>query len=407
MRVGCWAFALSAVACLQAQTASAQVTTLTLADVQGRARERSPVVVAAHLAIEEARGRSLDARSRFQTNPDVDVEIGRRGGEFGGSTDFAIAVEQHLEPGARRAARLDEAMAGVASGSAEAGEVVRLTVRSATAAYYRALHAAEEVRVLRLARELAADTASIAARRFAAGDIAVLDVNVARGTLARASARVEGAEAMRVLALADLQQELGLEGEIDVTGSLTPPARATELQPLVDSVAQRPEIAALQSAIDAAEADERLAQSFTRPAFGVGASFAREEGDRIVMGGLTITLPVFVKGQGLSATSAARATRLRVELESARTRIQIEVRAAYTAYERRLAALRILETDALPGLDENEALSARSYEVGQIGLPDLLLIRRETLDTRMEYLDTLLEAALARVDLDASVGVMP
>ena len=74
---------------------------------------------------------------------------------------------------------------------------------------------------------------------------------------------------------------------------------------------------------------------------------------------------------------------------------------------RRLAALRILEAEALPGLDENEALSARSYEVGQIGLPDLLLIRREMLDTRTAYLDTLLEAALARVDLDASAGVTP
>jgi hypothetical protein len=44
--------------------------------------------------------------------------------------------------------------------------------------------------------------------------------------------------------------------------------------------------------------------------------------------------------------------------------------------------------------------------VGQLGLPELLLIRREILDTRSLYLDALLEAALARVELDASAAVL-
>ena len=66
----------------------------------------------------------------------------------------------------------------------------------------------------------------------------------------------------------------------------------------------------------------------------------------------------------------------------------------------------MLETDAVPGIDENERLSDRSFEVGQIGLPELLVIRREILDTRMQYLDALLEAALARTDLDASAGML-
>jgi cobalt-zinc-cadmium efflux system outer membrane protein len=71
-----------------------------------------------------------------------------------------------------------------------------------------------------------------------------------------------------------------------------------------------------------------------------------------------------------------------------------------------LAAIRALEADAIPGLDENERLTLRSFEVGQLGLPDLLLIRRETLEIRFAYLDALLEAALARIDLEASAGVL-
>jgi cobalt-zinc-cadmium efflux system outer membrane protein len=86
--------------------------------------------------------------------------------------------------------------------------------------------------------------------------------------------------------------------------------------------------------------------------------------------------------------------------------VELEVRAAFEAYDRRLAAVRILEAEAIAGLDENEQLTTRSFEVGQLGLPDLLLIRRAIFDTRSEYLAALLEAALARLDLDASAGVL-
>ncbi|HWI20517.1 MAG TPA: hypothetical protein VNT81_22330, partial [Vicinamibacterales bacterium] len=87
-------------------------------------------------------------------------------------------------------------------------------------------------------------------------------------------------------------------------------------------------------------------------------------------------------------------------------RVQLEVRSLFEAYSRRIAAVRVLDTEAIPGLDENETLTARSFEVGQLGLPELLLIRREILETRSQYLDALLEAALASIDLDASAGVL-
>ena len=143
-----------------------------------------------------------------------------------------------------------------------------------------------------------------------------------------------------------------------------------------------------------------------KPDYGLGVRYAREEGDHIVLGGVTLTLPVFSKGQELRAVGSARAARLRAELEAARVRVRLEVRAAFDAYNQRLAAVRVLEADAIPGLDENDTLTTRSFDVGQIGLPALLVIRREILETRFQYLDALLEAALARIDLDASAAIL-
>jgi cobalt-zinc-cadmium efflux system outer membrane protein len=246
---------------------------------------------------------------------------------------------------------------------------------------------------------------SAADRRFKAGDIAVLDVNIARASMARVRADREAAEAAKALALGDLKQLLRIEEDVSVAGELTTGADV-QLPALLQTAAQRPELRALEAGVQEAEAEVRLGRAFARPDYGVGVRYAREEGDQIVRGGLTVTLPIFSKGQELRAVGAARAARLRADLDAARARVQLEVRSAFEAYSRRLAAVRVLETEAIPGLDENETLTARSFEVGQIGLPELLLIRREILETRSQYLTALMEAALARIDLDASAAIL-
>jgi len=278
-------------------------------------------------------------------------------------------------------------------------------LRQSAAAYFRAVHANERIKLLNAAYDLASNIYSAADRRFRAGDIAVLDVNLARASLARVRADREGAEASKALALGELRQLLRLDDSLTVDGPLFSPARA-DLNAVLESVSNRPELRALEAGIQQAEAELRLGQSFTKPDYGVGMRYSREEGDHIVLGGMTVSLPFFAKGQEQQAAGTARAARLRAELDAAKARVQAEVRASFDAYNRRVAAVQTLEAEAIPGLDENERLTTRSFEVGQLGLPELLLIRREILETRFQYLDALLEAVLARTDLDASAGIL-
>jgi cobalt-zinc-cadmium efflux system outer membrane protein len=378
---------------------------MTLAEVLARAREQAPQIVSARLALEESRGRLTGASVRFQSNPQIDAAIGNRNGPDTRFTDLELGFGQSFEPGARRSARIAGANAAIAQTSANAEEVTRTVLRLAASAYYRALHATERIKLLNATYDLASSVYSAADRRFKAGDIAVLDVNIARASLARVRAEREGAEASKSIALGELRQLLGLQNDVDVDGSLTR-AGETDLTVALQTAAQRPELRALEAGIQEAEADLQLGLSFSKPEYGVGVRYAREEGDQIVLGGMTLTLPMFSKGQEQRTVGSARAARLRAELDAARSRVQIEVRVAFDAYNRRLAAVRMLETDAIPGLDENEQLTTRSFEVGQLGLPELLLIRREILDTRSQYLDALLEAALARIDLDASAAIL-
>lgn len=405
MRIGTKTVAVCAVACLCSTTAIAQERMLTLSDVLTRAREQAPEIVSARLALEEARGRLLGASLRQQSNPQIDGAVGNRSGSGTRFTDFELGFGQSFEPGARRSARIAGANATIAQGTATIDEVTRSVLRSAASAYFRAVHANDRIRLLNAAYELASSVYSTADRRFKAGDIAVLDVNIAKASLGRVRADREGTEASKALALGELRQILRLEGEVGVIGTLSRPVEA-DLTAALQSAAQRAELRTFEAGIQEAEAEMRLGQSFAKPEYGAGVRYSREEGDQIVLGGITVTLPMFAKGQEQQAVGSARAARRRADLEAAKTRVQLEVRAAFDAFNRRLAALRILESDAIPGLDENEQLTTRSFEVGQLGLPELLLIRREILDTRFQYLDALLEAALARVDLDASAALL-
>jgi cobalt-zinc-cadmium efflux system outer membrane protein len=58
----------------------------------------------------------------------------------------------------------------------------------------------------------------------------------------------------------------------------------------------------------------------------------------------------------------------------------------------------------LPTLDENRRLSAIAYRAGEIGLLQLLLVNRQLLDARRDYLDAVGEFIQTRIALEQTAG---
>ena len=404
MRRGWITVAAGAALCFGSTVASAQSQRLSLAEVLARAREQAPELISARIAHEEARAQLVGASLRRQTNPELDTAIGNRKGPENRFTDFEIGVEQAFEPGSRRDARVAVANAAIARTAADLDVTTRSVIRAAANAYYRSIHAQERIALLNRAQALATDVRDAAERRFKAGDIAVLDANVTRVSLARVRSEIAEAEATQAQALGELRELLRID-DVAVTGTLGLRSDAS-LTAALEAAAQRPELRAITAAIDEAQAELNLSTTFTKADYGLGARYSREEGDHIILGGLTITLPVFAKGQGQRALATARLDALRLQLAAVQQQIRQQVRTAFDVYQRREAAVRVLETDAIPSMDENEQLTTRSFDAGQIGLVELLLLRREILETRAQYLDALLEAVLAQVEFDASAGIL-
>jgi outer membrane protein, heavy metal efflux system len=386
-----------------ARAAQLQPVVLTFEAAMERARSSAPGIVAARMRIEEARGRAIGTSLPLSTNPAIGVEGGRRSGAVS-STDYRVEVAQELDQPARRRARIDAARAVVAQEEQRAMESERQVLREVATSYLRALEARERADAATNAKRLADDALHIAERRYAAGDVAQLDVNLARTTVARGEADRRAAAATLTGHVTQLQVLLGITGPVTIGGSLRDALTLATDDLLVRSE-ERSDVRALDAEIAEAEAEQRLAKTLRWPDFGLRASYAREGGDRIVLAGVGVSLPVFNRGQEAFAVTNARLARLHAERDALTRTIEAETRGALASHDALRAAVAEYERTVLPLVEENERLALESYEAGQIGLADLLLVRRDALEARRTFIDQLIEMRIAEVELRARAGV--
>jgi cobalt-zinc-cadmium efflux system outer membrane protein len=376
---------------------------LTLAEALRLARERAPRLRAAGLRVAEAEGR-VTAAGAMRANPEVEAFIE----PFPDSdvpAEIDIALRQDFEAAGRRRARRASASASAAGAEAALMDERRHVCEEVAAAFFRALHARDRKALADAGQALDADLLRIAEKRHELGEGVVLDVNLARAAAARSSSHVLAAGAQQEAALGEIRRLLGMEAgtPLELSGDLEVDGVLDASRPL-GLAAGRPDVAALRAERDAAAADVSAAEALRLPEWGVGAAYEREEGESQVLGGVRFTLPLANRGAGEASEAVARRDRLTLAAWEAERLAKVEVESALVAYRLRREAVEALAENALPWLDDNQALALRSYESGQIGLPDYLLMRREVFETRALYLDRLLEAALAGVELQSAQG---
>ena len=382
-------------------------TVLTLEDTIARAREQSGPVAVARARVAEAEADLVDASVRLRDNPVLEGASGPRTGSGSRSADVGLGLSQQFESGGQRLARIAGARAGVERLRAEVQQTARGVIFDAASAFLEGLAATERLQVAEEGDRVAREVLNATERRYALGDIAAIDVNLARIDAARAAAALVSARADLTAAAGALRQvlRLPLNEPIELRGSLDlpppPPADA-----LVGFVEQRPEFAVFQAEERAGEAQAQLGQALRRPDLGFRVAYAREQSDTIVLGGLTVTLPAFQRGQGTLARGLAQRDRARTEAEVARQSALADLRTAYGVYEQRATLSAELQTGTAPILTDNETLSQRSYEAGEMSLTDFLRIRRDVLDTRLTVVGRRLETAISRLTVDFAAGVL-
>ena len=395
----CVGFALAAGSGTRAQTLP---DSLTAEEVVRLARARASLVRVAESEVMAAHGRLSGARALGQENPAIEG-VGNTDSQFEQRTQWELTVPIGL--GLHWGSRVGVAKAELEGQQQLLADARRGAVGTALVAYFRVLHATRRVELSTERRTLAADLVRTATERNRAGDAPRLEVLLTENEEARAESELFSEQVGLARARIDLALALALPStqNLPIAGDLSD--HSIVAAPIGRGVpGRRGDVLAAENGLRAAKAARRLARTDLLPRLAFRLNYGHEGGEPLVQPGLAVSVPLFQYGQESRQVARAREMRAEAELERVLNTSSVEIEGLGLAYVASAEAAARLESQALPRVQESEAMARESYRAGKVDLPALLIVRRELLETRREYLDRLLEAALAGIDLAVAQG---
>ncbi len=378
--------------------------TFSLARVIELAAANAPDVRLSTTRAAEGEAKLAGAQVRTRENPTMDLTAGPRNGPES-SADVEVGFEIPFELGSRRDKRVAVAQAGLQREKHATEDVRRQAVAAAVGAYYRVLQAEERLRFARDRKTLADELLRIAGERHRAGDAAKFEVNLAQTEVARAESDVSSAQGRIAVARTALARTLGLSSgtDLQLVGDIKERSFFDAIRS-APAPRERADLLAALADVEASRAAISLVEAERLPDLAFRMSYKRESGENIALGGITVSLPFLNPRQGPVQEARVHNQQAQIAAEVRQAAITAEIEGARRAYDAAVESVRRMETDGLRWQQENESLAAESYRAGKINLSTLLQVRRDALDARREYLERLLEAAEAGVELVSATG---
>jgi len=316
-----------------------------------------------------------------------------------------------------RLARASDAAALDARSREALLQSTRLLVQAEVAQAYFTLRALDDERTL--VRDTVAayrDTLRLTERRFAAGDVAELDVARVRGEVAATEADALALDRQR----SRLEHGLALLLGEPASGFRVEPAPWQTALPRVPAgvpstvLARRPDVSAAQNSLLAAQARVGVAQAAWFPSLALTASggFASNElsdlfrwSARAWSVGALLSLPLLDGGRREAGVANARA-----ELDAALAGYREQVLVAFRDVEDELASLRLLaeqadaQARAVEAASRATGLSETRWRNGLVSQLELLDARRSELRNRRQALQVRAAQYQSTVGLIRALG---
>ena len=387
---------------------------LTLRDALRLVEDNNPAVLNAKAGLAAAEGEAREARGILYNNPELSLEHGRRTSPAEGSEsrtrESAIGISQAFEIAGQQGHRREAARREIEATRALMREAIAKARGEVERAFYEVLalqsRAASENEIAKLAQ----DAASAVGKRVAAGEDSKLDGNLALVEAERARNQVETLREELVTARARLAELLQLPPPSlpEVVGDLTPATPPYSLQTLLDAIPRRPHLAALESREQAAISRLALERAAAVPDVTVGLNSAREGPqeyrERVTTLSVSIPLPFFRRNDGAIGRAMTERDRVQIERRAVLRDTEAQVRAAWQRFQSLDARVKRLSGSVLARLDENLSLSTKAYRAGEIGILQLVVVNRQVLDARRDYLEAVTEWIKTRVALEQAAG---
>jgi cobalt-zinc-cadmium efflux system outer membrane protein len=391
---------------------------LTLEAVIATALAQHPLIAAARARVEAARGSARQAA--FWPNPVGTYWLENAalaGSSAGLDRETSLFATVPLEPLYQRRPHVAQASQDVAAAEAEAEAVRRQVASDAARAFFRvamaqAVVAAAEENRANLDQLMAFNEARVREGAAPEGDLIRVRVEVDRAATDLVFAEVELTRArgdLWIFVGGGAASSLLLD-RLRVRSPTATDLR-TPLQPLADLLtiasSSRPEIlsarARLASAAASIEYEGRLNIRQLGGTFGVKST----AGQRSMIAGLSVTLPLFDRNQG--AVQRATATRVAAEQEltwATRT-VNAEVQTSFAAAERLRARAADVQDTVVERAESARAVALAAYREGATTVLQVIDASRALAEARLSSARLLLAERQSRFDVLMGSGSDP
>lgn len=353
---------------------------------------------------------SAVAAARLWPNPVLAMERERIDAVGGDETERKIQLSQTLDVSGRRALRRDAASERFNAARLEGMDRRLDTIAEVRRTFAESVH--RERSQAAIGRWLARVEAAteVATRLAKAGEASGYDRR-------RIEREAQTARARRAAAMADaarsLEQLAVLAGRPPheagpLTGELLPEA-VPPLEASLQSLRERPHLAALRAQATAFEREREAAQRGWIPDLTLSAGQKRvadpRQSDRGTVVGVAFSIPLFDRGRAEAQRSGAQAQLLRAEHDLALARAEGGMRGVWRQASDLRQAADTFRRESLAGSRDLARIAEAAYRAGEASLLELLDAYRAELDAETTELDLALRARLARIELDSLSGV--
>jgi cobalt-zinc-cadmium efflux system outer membrane protein len=361
------------------------------------------------------RARVLDAEAEVEgarTLPELGLSLQREevfvDGE-GVGLENSLSLEWSLDVSGRRGLRINAADAGLRAARLRGERAHSLIAIDATAIYLQAARARLRLESLSASREPLAKLTGALTRRAKEGDVSGADLARFELALSEHDDRVAKAEAEVEVAEKRLASLLGRPGRVVASDELPLPQTPGQAQ----AAATRSDLRAASEELAGGRALIKAASRWWVPTLDLSLGYLSTDpgaGPDVAHGytaGLSLSLPVFSRGQAERKRGEAQVARGEARRRVLERRVSAEIEAAQTLLSSRIERSRTHESKRLVLAAELVKKTESAYSGGEASALELRDGYEKSADARLRAIDLRFQARMAELELRRAQGIDP
>lgn len=367
---------------------------------------KDPRIAVATAKVGTARAEVAEARVR--PNPSISLEREEPYVDGAGLATNYVRLHVPFDISGRRGLRIGAAETGVRAAASNAAQTKLEAIVASLRVFDDCARARLHVEILTETRAALVRAVEIARQRSKTGaasgyEVQRFELELATHDDELASARIELRRARTQLATL-----VGRSGELDAASTLDLPASVPALEALLAKANERGDFRAATLREESARERERAAgRGWVPHPTLMGGAMTADLGDQTGTGyvaGLSLSIPIFDRGQGDRARAAADRHLADAEARWLQRRIPSEVRVAHSTLVARIAQAQQVMTAQLDRLDTILRAAETAFREGDATVVELLDAHRAACTVRLRALELRYQVARDKRELELAVG---